>query len=226
MRRKPKYCYGGKAFNSKQAVVDHANSIKAKVKLGQIIKEPSDFDFIKDLLANHPEAKTKIGIGIKDIFVDKSPDYPTTCFWIRRNDGSKTDFGINSCVKEIETINKESFRYTISEFNLKLRESRIPKGALVFVSDYSGKQFPVEGAVISSAPSFDEIVKAFCTKHHVDVASALLTEPVDNNSIPVWKDRTIPDAFRAEYLLAKHLLVDRSEALGCIRKERPQKESP
>ena len=50
-------------------------------------------------LARHPEAKAKIGTGVKYFSVD-SADFGTKCFWVNRTDGSKENFSYRSCLKD------------------------------------------------------------------------------------------------------------------------------
>jgi hypothetical protein len=57
----------------------------------------SQFDFIMDVVACHPEAEGKIGPGIAAITIRVSP-YNQRGFWITRVDGSEIDISYLKCV--------------------------------------------------------------------------------------------------------------------------------
>lgn len=56
-----------------------------------------DQEILMSLIERHPEALQKIGCGIKQFY--KAPtDMGTSCFWLEREDGSKTEFSYGSCI--------------------------------------------------------------------------------------------------------------------------------
>ncbi|WJI78038.1 MULTISPECIES: DCL family protein [unclassified Mesorhizobium] len=57
----------------------------------------ADVAFLAEALKRHPEARTKIGSGIRSFDV-RSADYGTKCFWVLRTDGSEERFSYKSCV--------------------------------------------------------------------------------------------------------------------------------
>jgi len=89
---KSKYSFGPFAFNSKAAVKVKAREVREATETGnQLIGD--NLAFLTELLHCHISAKEKIGSGIKSIYVDSAPDWEGTCFWVRRTDGTTTDFG-------------------------------------------------------------------------------------------------------------------------------------
>lgn len=52
---------------------------------------------LTDLVAMHPEAHDKIGVGIKDFSV-RSGDFGTQCFWVNRVDGTSDKFSFRACL--------------------------------------------------------------------------------------------------------------------------------
>ncbi len=65
------------------------------------LKEPltnSNFSYAMALLLNHPNAKEKIGNGIKSIIVDTGKYKTNRCFHVIREDESKEDFSIGKCI--------------------------------------------------------------------------------------------------------------------------------
>jgi hypothetical protein len=65
-------------------------------KIGQSLKG-KDFDAVLELLQQHPDAKNKIGVGIKDLLVDKD-GYGGKCFHLVRQDGTKESFSYLKCL--------------------------------------------------------------------------------------------------------------------------------
>ena len=56
-----------------------------------------DGAFLVEALKRHPEAATKIGVGVCNFEV-RSADYGTQCFYVLRVDGSEDRFSYKSCV--------------------------------------------------------------------------------------------------------------------------------
>lgn len=52
-----------------------------------------------ELLKRHPEAATKIGVGVSHFEV-ASHDFNSQCFWVHRTDGSFEDFSYPTCITE------------------------------------------------------------------------------------------------------------------------------
>ena len=55
-----------------------------------------DAEHLTYLIAMHPEANEKIGVGIESFSV-RTADYGTRCFWINRTDGTTIRFSFMSC---------------------------------------------------------------------------------------------------------------------------------
>eukprot|EP00434_Breviolum_minutum_P020826 symbB.v1.2.018372.t1/scaffold1462.1/size117239/5 len=70
-------------------------------QLGQEL-HGDDLELVKALLAYHPAAKEKIGVGLQGIKVDRAPanhGRQSRCFWVVRTDGSEEDFSARKCLK-------------------------------------------------------------------------------------------------------------------------------
>lgn len=100
MARRVMYELGGKTYNTKAEVVAECQRI---LKQGWV----SNFDtvFLYDLVKHHPEAHQKIGCGIQQTDVNEwafyidSDGYGGKCFWLEREDGTRTDWSFRSCLK-------------------------------------------------------------------------------------------------------------------------------
>ena len=77
----------------------------AKAYLKQILNKydvgdrvsAEDEPILRDALAHHPEAVTKIGCGISSFSV-RSADFGSRCFWVNRTDGTTEKFSISVCI--------------------------------------------------------------------------------------------------------------------------------
>ena len=66
-----------------------------KYNLGDKVSA-EDAEHLTALVARHPEADEKIGVGIESFSV-RTADYGTRCFWINRTDGTTEKFSFKAC---------------------------------------------------------------------------------------------------------------------------------
>ena len=50
--------------------------------------DPADFQLALHVLKMHPRFEEKAGCGISSIYVDKSPEWDSRCFFVERKDGT------------------------------------------------------------------------------------------------------------------------------------------
>jgi hypothetical protein len=97
MTRKP-VTLGDLSFGSQTAADEHFKSILNRYELEQELNAEDHADVVS-LLANHPNAKAKIGVGIRTLKVSAT-EYPSNrCFHIVRVDGSVENFSKEKCIK-------------------------------------------------------------------------------------------------------------------------------
>lgn len=85
-------------FKSKSDAKNHCRAIMDRYPVQQIITGIDDV-FLRDLIAIHPEADQKIGVGISHFTTQIDPVWKTTRhFLIVRLDGSSTDFSFHTCI--------------------------------------------------------------------------------------------------------------------------------
>lgn len=87
---------GTLTFRFKKDAKQFFKEMLARYRNNQDINE-GDSDHLQNLVERHPEAQEKIGCGVKRFF--KAPtNKGTSCFWIEREDKSRTDFSYITCV--------------------------------------------------------------------------------------------------------------------------------
>ena len=115
-RTKLPYRYGEEAFSSKTKAAKFFSDMRLLYPIGGTITNPAHWAAVADLLQGHCEREAKIGCGVAKFFVAPAPrpHQHTTCFWIERTDGTKTDFGFSACVEGIWRLNCISFRRAVN----------------------------------------------------------------------------------------------------------------
>ncbi len=95
---------GRTLYPSKKAVKERARDILKANQKGRTLRG-TDLDFVSALLDLHPHRDKKIGIGVSSLYVRPAPgDAPggSYCFWIRRKDGTSTDFSYHACLRPVD----------------------------------------------------------------------------------------------------------------------------
>ena len=92
------YEINGEVFTTKKSVEERVKCILYSYAGGQELSQ-DDFDFISDLLTLHDGYEQKRGCGIESIFIRSNPVYRIPGFWIRRIDGTETDFSYLKCLR-------------------------------------------------------------------------------------------------------------------------------
>jgi Protein of unknown function (DUF3223) len=87
---------GSLRFGKKGDAAAHLKAMLHKYDVGDKVSA-GDAEVLRAALALHPDAKTKIGIGIAHFSV-RSADFGTKCFWVNRTDGSTEKFSYKACI--------------------------------------------------------------------------------------------------------------------------------
>ena len=218
--KRSKYQFGGKAFSSKSEVTKYVSGIRQALGNGGDVTDKEAVAVLTDLLRSHVEADQKIGGGIKRFFVAMSPNHPVTCFWLERKDGTKTDFGIPSCLNGPHHLNRQSLRMLVRKPVEAFRRNRIKHCGNEFVSDYSKRSFPVEEAVADHFPlTFEEIVVRFANAEGIDLDREMLTQSRECRSEPTRCDAGLPKRFLDFHSQFGLRLVHSLENLSAIRRD-------
>lgn len=216
--RTAKYIFGRYSFTSKKAVAAHAALVRGRYPRGATIASPEDVEFVRELFACNIEASEKRGAGIKRFYWDWSPQHSTPCFWIERTAGKPTEFGVPACLDQIGQLNRKALRAAVHPEISAFRNRRIADSASHFVSDFSGKPFPVEEAEVDHVTPFDEILGQFFGARGIDIETDMLTQAVDARSEPVWRDEALIAAFREFHRLFPLRLVHERENQSDIKR--------
>ncbi|MGR7995086.1 DCL family protein [Xanthobacter sp. ZOL 2024] len=88
--------YGDLHFRTQTEARAFLNAMLNRYDIGDRVSA-ADAVILRAALVLHPEAKEKIGSGIRDFSV-RSADFGTKCFWINRTDGTTEKFSHKACV--------------------------------------------------------------------------------------------------------------------------------
>jgi hypothetical protein len=87
---------GSLHFAKKGDAADFLRAMLHRYDVGDKVNV-ADEQVLRDALALHPEADSKIGCGITHFSV-RSADFGTKCFWINRHDGTTEKFSYKACI--------------------------------------------------------------------------------------------------------------------------------
>ncbi len=127
-----KYFVGSVGFNSKNSVEDYVRCRFKNIGYRTVTKSDTElFSFMTDVLKNHHDYESKVGVGIDCYILTANPvtnrDFHT-CF--RRVDGSVDNFSwISCCNFRSKSVNEKltrSMREAISEQTLDFRNKSMP----------------------------------------------------------------------------------------------------
>jgi Protein of unknown function (DUF3223) len=87
---------GPEHFDKKGDAVAYLKAMLRRYDVGDRVNA-ADAAVLEAALARHPEAKEKIGTGVRDFSV-RSADFGSKCFWVNRTDGTTVKFSHKACV--------------------------------------------------------------------------------------------------------------------------------
>lgn len=197
---------GGLFFPTKGKATKHFRDILRRHEIGEPIPEP-DATQLRWLLDCHPEAKTKIGVGIAHFSV-RSALYGTRCFEVVRTNGETTDFSLGICIDgKSRTPLTEALQAMRAEVTEEIcqkkwehfRSSPLPSGNTLCA--ISGREITLDEAYCDHAPpnTFKSLAERFLTKEGIVPSRDFVTTPKDNQYRPAMTDRELAAKWRKFY---------------------------
>lgn len=203
----------GQEWPSQKTATEHFRQIRNRYADGIPIESAQDHEDLLALLerydAAHGEEDSKIGVGV-DVFevrTNSGSGGPTRGFWVRRVDGTITDFSFPWAIRGIPKPQSQEFADACRaavEQELKAAKRR-------FFETYadSNGHVPCEltDALVSfetahvdhAHPSFGALVITFRAARgwHKDIPVGTLTKPADSQFTTTFVDPDVADAFKA-----------------------------
>ncbi len=188
MKNKIKYQILNQTFSSQEKAEESARAILYNDVLNTTLNEADHEYMCAYFRLFHLEWEEKIGVGIKNIFRIKEPQYgKVRGFKIVRLDESDTDISFI-----IERINKNDFK---QQFNSALRFIVEPQIFEFKEKSFGSRLFllcPIENVEVTKdnchidhdSPTFKEIVNSFVLKYNIKIDKDILVKSTDNQLIP------------------------------------------
>jgi len=214
---------GDLLFTTKKAAKEYFRTMLAGYQNGQTVEDIND-GHLRDLIERHPEATSKIGCGVKRFFKDRT-DKPTSCFWLEREDGSRTDFSYISCVdaksKSLYQEFAEACRMAVEE-DLRaaktehFREHADSDGKVL--CEITGERVAIyESHLDHKKPmTFQVIVRTFVKAKKITVRPEMLSVPRDAQFSTVFVDDELRREFREYHRSVADLRIVAAKENLCL----------
>ncbi|WP_257282725.1 DCL family protein [Endozoicomonas sp. SESOKO1] len=193
---------GERTYQTKKAAKDYFKAMLAKYSDGDEINDEDSSD-LYNLLERHPEASQKFGCGIECFFKQRT-DKGTSCFWLRRHDGSETEFSYPTCVdakgKSLYQEFAEACRESVSDDLRATKKGHFEKHADSdgrVACDISGEMvLPHECHLDHKKPmTFQVIVRTFVAANDIEPSREMLSESQDQQFATTFTDAGLAEKF-------------------------------
>jgi hypothetical protein len=169
------YVVNGEHFKTKSALTDKVRDILYAYEFEQGLND-INLKFMNAILAMHPSADVKIGCGVSTIFVRQNPVHKRNRgFWIKRTDGTETDFSFLECLKPTDPLRKfkNACRQAISGDVFVFRVNNLDGDS---VCPITGIALNVYNCHVDHSPpnTFDSIVTDFITTNSINPEHVIL----------------------------------------------------
>lgn len=171
----------GVEFKFQKDAIEYFKCMLNRYGNGETVTE-FDSDVLMSLLERHPKADKKIGCGVKRFYKDRT-DMPTSCFWVERKDGSKTDF---SYLTALRAKSKSLYQEFMEACRNSVKDDlRLTK--MHFFEKYADKNGKVECDITGEKIAFNE--------SHIDHKKPLTFQVLVNTFIAANDIQIIPEMF-------------------------------
>lgn len=133
---KKKYALGEYEFPTQGAAREAVSSILYTRPRNRPLSQ-EDVGLLSALFARHPQAYTKIGVGIAEIRIESAPGYGSQpCFFLYRTDGSRVDISYRECFRASAHINnvRSAARKAIAQQILDTKASLLQASGMITCS--------------------------------------------------------------------------------------------
>ncbi len=188
-----------KEFSTKKEATQFFKEMLDKYNDGDTVSSIDDDNILFDLIQRHPEVREKVGeTGINYFYRDLSPNHPTSCFHIKRNDGSNTDFSIKTCINSANpTLLQDFYSACRTAVSLKLIEAKR--------QIFSNGEVPcsITRELVTSdnseyrhtEPRFRDMVNSFIIEENLVITSDMIVENADMQYVTSFKDEALANKF-------------------------------
>src|SRR5262249_31471879 len=179
---------GDTCFPSKAAATDAIRRVLYRYPLGATVSDV-DHAFLADVLARHPDAAIKIGVGVASFEVEAN--LGSRGFWLTRIDGTRTDWSFLSCLtppthaQDVVAALRTEVRDQVQRFKAMQFLGGAARCAV------TGVTLTIDGAHVDHAIPFVDLVDAFLTAQQLTVDALDVQPTCDGNTDTRLSDRQV-----------------------------------
>ena len=174
---------GARLFQTKTEAKKFARNILARSDDGEIITGLDDL-FLRDLVALHHEAATKIGCGIAHFTAQRDPVWGNTRhFLIVRTDGSSTDVSFHTCI-DGSNARRDVFhalRHAVADQVVSFQQAAFASDVLP-ICPYTGEILTISDAHVDHTPpdTFFALATHWMQHKGLKLSNISLVDSTDN----------------------------------------------
>jgi hypothetical protein len=179
-----------RSFQSKKEAQEYFRMEISSRDVGtEITSQEEFFADIRSLIERHPEREQKVGVGI-EAFIVRLDDNRNKMLWLRRTDGSSTDFSYITCIRgngmSLRQEFAEAARKTVEPHITEFRDDYVRRfmnpdgqipceetGVLMNIKDSHVDHFPV---------TFQTLVDQFLDQTSIGLTRNILSAPADRQT--------------------------------------------
>ena len=208
---------GDRVYSKKEAALAAIREVRDRIlETGSVSQE--DDEFLRDLVAMHPDAEDKVGAGIVRFEVRHNLGN-TYGFWIIRTDGSETDFSFMKSLYGAthEADVRSAMRYAVIDQMEAARDLAFSTASSL-LCPITGEAITRESCHVDHAtPTFIEIADEFAEQH--GGYEAITTVPSDGNIGRRFESNEVQEAWRAFHAGRAELrVVSKTANLSILRR--------
>jgi hypothetical protein len=202
-------------FPTQKAAKAYFRGILYRYEVGGVVSDLVHDTMLRELLSErHPDAVEKVGVGIKEFFINKTAagDYHHVSadargIWIRRIDDTSVDFSYQTAITKpgLQSNFKDALRLVVDDKRISRRDAAFAAGPVRCALTGVLISAKAEADVIYRSPTWNELVEGFVATRggwgNVDTNSGFggiaiggqVTDPAVRTSwSDYWEDQANP----------------------------------
>jgi hypothetical protein len=199
-------------YSSKGAAIEALRAIRDALPDRAPLLDDDAVDLLMGVVAAHPQAAEKVGVGIAGFFAAKSPDFPSRCFYLIRTDGSETEFSWNEAITPTQPIFRlrMACRNAIEDQKTAFKNREWPRSESgTKVCAITGEWFDRASAHVDHQPpkTLARLVDDWLAAEGVSISDVMIDHTGDLRSVDTFADDCQRDSWRAFHTAHANLRV-------------------
>jgi hypothetical protein len=220
MGRSVSVTFGKFTFKSKAAAIKVLREVRDGHPDHMPILDEDTVELLLGVVAAHPQSRQKAGVGITGFFVARSPEYPSRCFYLRRIDGTETDFSWNEAISPTQPLLrlKMACRNAIYGQKKEYKDTEWPMHVDgTKTCPITGEEFDRDTAHVDHQPpqTFSKLVDDWMNEEGVALGDVGIDHIGDMMCVDTFQDDAQRDSWRSFH--SKHAILRLVSATGNLR---------